>query len=118
MFQIQQITSDPIQQQTLVLPDGTQIGLLMFFSPISSIWNCNLTYGSSFVLNGMQIVNNPNMLQPWKNLIPFGLACFSSAQREPTQISDFSSGYSSLFVLDATDVASYQDALEAGSASG
>jgi hypothetical protein len=117
MYQIQQITSDPAQEQTLVLPDGTQIGFSMTYLPGQQIWNCNISYGSSFVLNGLQIVNNPNLLQQWKNIIPFGLGCFSTSSREPSQLSDFSSGYASLYILSSDDVATYTSALENGTAS-
>lgn len=107
MYKIQQITADPSQQQILVLPDGTQINIALQYLPTQQIWNCNLTYGSTFVLNGLSIVNNPNLLQPWKHLIPFGFGCFATASREPSQLQDFLSGYASLYVLTADDLAAY-----------
>lgn len=114
MYKIQQITADPSQQQTLVLPNGAQIAFAMQYLPGQQAWAANVTYGSSFGLNGILLVNNPNLLQQWSNLIPFGMACFSSGAREPSQIQDFQSGYSALYILSAEDVVAYEEALQAG----
>lgn len=111
MYQVQQITQDSLQQQTLVLPDGTAIGLTMRYVPLQYGWFANITYGSSFVLNGLRITNSPNMLHQFRNQIPFGLACVSSGPREPTQLQDFYSGFSILYVLNSSEVEQYTEYL-------
>lgn len=73
----------------------------------------NLTY-QDFVLNGLRITNNPNMLYPWINQIPFGIGCFSSSQREPTQQQDFLSGASSLYLLTQDECEAYASYLAGG----
>jgi hypothetical protein len=114
MYLIQQITSDPLQKQTLILPDGTSLSLTINFVPMQYGWFItSLVYGS-FVLNGLRITNSPNMLHQFKNQIPFGLACFSSENREPTQQQDFSSGASNLYILSAAEVAQYAGLLQSG----
>lgn len=111
MFQINQITDDSLQNQNLVLPDGTVISLTIYFVPMQYGWFITeLTYGT-FTLNGLRICNSPNMLHQFKNQIPFGLACFSTASREPSLQQDFSSGASQLFVLTAAEVAQYSEFL-------
>lgn len=111
MFQIQRITSDARQKQTLLLPDGTQFDLNIYFVPMQYGWFITgLTY-QSFVLKGLRISNSPNLLFQYKNKIPFGLACFSRASREPTQQDDFASGYSGLYILNSAEVAEYADFL-------
>ncbi len=75
----------------------------------------SLTYAPlNFTLTGMQITANPNMLNQWKNSLPFGLGCFVAGNREPTQLQDFSSGAASLFILTAAEVAQYWAYLQAG----
>jgi hypothetical protein len=114
MFLIQQITNDPLQKQTLILPDGTSLSLTVNFVPMQYGWFItSLIYGS-FILNGLRITNSPNMLHQFKNQIPFGLACFSTNNREPSQQEDFSSGTSQLYILNAAEVAQYAGLLQSG----
>lgn len=111
MLLIQQLTGDPLQQQTLILPDGTSLSLTIYFVPLQIGWFItNLTY-QNFVLNGVRITNSPNMLIQFQNQIPFGLACFSASNREPTQQEDFASGASTLYILTAAEVKQYQELL-------
>lgn len=108
---IQQITNDPFQTQDLVLPDGSVLSLTIYFRPLQYGWFIsNLTYGD-FVINGLRISNSPNMLYQWRNQIPFGLACFSTDNREPSLQDDFSTGASQLFILTEAEVNSYAEFL-------
>ncbi len=107
MYLIQQITSAPHQSQTLVLPDGTSFSMTMYFVSLQQGWFItNLVY-NKFAIQGLRIVNSPNMLYQFRNQIPFGLACFSTANREPSLQEDFSSGASQLYVLSQDEVQSY-----------
>ena len=114
MFLIQKISADPYQKQTLVLEDGTTFSITLYFIPMQYGWFITqLTYPTTdFVLNGLRISNSPNMLNQFANLIPFGLCCLSAGNREPSQLQDFSSGASKLYVLSQTEVIEYQDYLE------
>lgn len=115
MFIIQQITSDPLQRQTLILPDGTSLTLTMYFIPLQTGWFItDLVYGN-FELTGLRITLSPNMLRQFKNQIPFGLACYgNNTNREPTQQQDFSSNNFSLYILSQAEVQEYEDFLELG----
>jgi len=111
---IQQITADPLQEQTLILSDGSTVFIQMYFIPMQYAWVFNtITYGD-FILNGLKITNSPNMLYQFKNILPFGIACFSQNNREPTQLQDFSSGASKLYILSAAEVLEYQVILQGG----
>lgn len=115
MLLIQQLTSDPLQSQNLVLPDGSQLTLTIYFSPMQLGWFItSLIYGA-FTLNGLRITNSPDMLYQFKNEIPFGLACFTKGNREPSQQQDFSSGASSLYILTSAEVEQYSEFLANGS---
>lgn len=111
MFQIQNITTNARQKQTLILPDGSQIVISLYFCPLQQGWFIpNLTY-KTFVLNGLRIVNSPNMLHQYRNQIPFGLACFSTGQREPSLQEDFFSEASKLYVLTEAECETYTEIL-------
>jgi hypothetical protein len=114
MYQIQNITSDAFQQQQLILPDSSIITFQMYFVPRQLGWFItNLTY-LNFQLTGMRICNSPNLLNQFRNQIPFGLNCISTQDREPTQQADFESGASLLFILTAAEVQEYVTYLTTG----
>lgn len=107
MNKIVSITDDALQTQTLILPDGSGLQLSIYYVPMQYGWFItNLKYGT-FILKGLRISNSPNMLHQFRNKIPFGLACFSQSDREPSFQNDFKSGASSLFVLTAAEVKQY-----------
>lgn len=114
MYLIQQITGDALQKQTLLLPDGTSLSLTINFVPMQYGWFITSLIYQSFTLNGLRITNSPNMLHQFRNQIPFGLACFSANNREPSQQQDFLSGASQLYILSAAEVAQYTGLLQSG----
>ncbi len=114
MLLIQHVTSNPFQKQTLVLDDGTAFSLTLYFVPMQFGWFITeLIYGD-FEIHGMRVTNSPNMLNQYRNQIPFGLGCFSTNNREPSQQKDFSSGASKLYVLTSAEVAEYTEFLSLG----
>lgn len=113
MYLIQQITSAPFQTQDLVLLDGSIVTLTLYFMPMQQCWVIqNLVYGGSTICQNVRITNQANILRPWKNLIPFGLACFTEGNREPSLDEDFSSGASKLYILDESEVQEYEEFLK------
>jgi len=69
-----------------------------------------LIYGK-LTIKSIRVCNSPNILAQFKNKIPFGIACFSSENREPSQQNDFISGASNLYVLSAAEVLEYEEFL-------
>lgn len=118
MNQIQQITSDPLQSQTIALPDGSQLTFTLYFIPLQLGWFItNLIYNTAnttFQLNGLRVCNSPNMLHQFLNQIPFGIACISANSREPSLIQDFSSGASNLYLLSKAECENYAEFLADG----
>lgn len=111
MYQVTTITSDPLQQQVLVLPDGSLLTFTMRYAPQVYGWFMSFTYGD-FVINNVRITVSPNILHQFRNQLPFGINCFSaSVSREPTQQQDFSSQLFQLNIIDATEVQEFADYL-------
>lgn len=118
MYLIQQITSSPLQEQSLLLYNGNILSLTLNYLDSQQGWFItNLTYGS-FIFNGSRITVSPNMLNQFRNQIPFGLGCFTKLLREPTLIQDFSSGNFNLYILDQTEVDAYNQLLSLGRSNG
>lgn len=111
---IDQISTAPLQRFTLVLPNGTAFTMTLYFVPLQQGWFITeLTY-QDFVLRGLRITNSVNMLNQFRNLIPFGLGCISTANREPSLDQDFSSGNSKLYILTQAETEEYAEILRLG----
>jgi len=111
---IQQITDSPFQTQTIILDDGSTFTLTICFVPLQTGWFITEIVYNTFILRGVRITNSVNMLNQFRNLIPFGLACVSTANREPSQQQDFSSGASKLFILTNAETEEYAEYLRLG----
>lgn len=114
MFLIQQVTADAMQKQNLVLSDGSQVSMTIYFRPMQFGWFITELIYQAFTLHEVRIVNSPNILNQFSNRIPFGLACFSKANREPALQQDFSSGNSQLYILSQAEVKSFTEFLKGG----
>jgi hypothetical protein len=111
---IENITTAANQTQSVVLPDGSAFTFTLYYSANQLGWFIlNFVY-NTFVLNGMRITTNPNLLYQYQNQLPFGVACFTVGQREPTQQQDFSSGASNLYLLSQAEVQAYTAYIEGG----
>lgn len=114
MLLIQTLTASALQTQNIVLPNGSTFSLTLKYIEMQYGWFIqSLTY-NDFQLNGVRVTNIPNILYQWKNTLPFGLACFSIADREPTQLEDFASKASQLFVLTEDEVNGYAEFIKNG----
>ena len=110
MQQITGLTDKPTQTTTVILPDGTQLILSIFYIAQQLGWyftSINWNNGT-FTENGRRIVNHGNMLRQYRNILNFGLACFTVGNREPTQIEDFNTETSNLYLLSASEVQDYE----------
>lgn len=102
---MEQITSDARQKQAFVLPDGSTFTLELAFKPQQLGWFIEAITYKEFVLKGYRICTSPNIMYQFKNQIPFGIACLTDENQEPTQQQDFESGRSKLYLLDGVDIA-------------
>ena len=101
------MSSDVNFTQTVSLPDGSSFLMTAYYVPMQYGWFFqSLIYGN-FLIHGLRICNLPNILYQFRNQLPFGIACYTQGNREPTQQQDFSSGSSSLYLLSAAEVAAY-----------
>jgi hypothetical protein len=112
MLKIENLTSDPLQKQTVVLPDGSRVSIRLYYRPNQYGWFFDEISWNTFLLRGLRVTNSPNLLHQWKNGIGFGIACFTKGNREPTQANDFSSDAASLYVLTADEVLEYDAVLQ------
>lgn len=104
MFLIEKIQDYPSQNQRFFIGDGTFFDMSISYRESQQGWFIDeLTY-QDFTLKGMRIYTNPNILYQFRNLIPFGIACQTIGNQEPTQQGDFASGISKLYLLTQAEV--------------
>lgn len=106
MKKITAVTQDANQEFSLTLDDGTIVRITsLVYVPSQLSWLYSLAYGN-FALFNQRIVNSPNMLRKYRNIIPFGLCCTVIDGYEIINQSDFVSGRDSFYVLNDNDLVS------------
>lgn len=111
MYEIQQITEDAQQKQRFILPDSSIVQIQMEYKPLQYGWFItSLTYGA-FELRGIRICVSPNLLHQWINKLPFGLCVKTKDNFEPSNQTDFVSGYAKMYFLSQEETAYYRSYL-------
>jgi len=107
MRKINGITNEPKQVLSVPLDDGSTFELTLSYMPRRENWVIVNLQHLDFSLKGYRIYNSPNILHQFRNLIPFGIGCFSVEDREPMLLEDFQSGNTELYVLDSEETERY-----------
>lgn len=97
------ITSQPKQQMTLQIADGTQASFYLEYREQQTGWFWDLTWGAH-TINGNRLTTFPNILRQWKNILPFGLSVVAPSGVDPLNPTDFIDGTIFLLQLTASDV--------------
>lgn len=98
------LTDAADQLMTLTLDDGSTLQLELIYRPNIQRWSANITH-PLLTLVGYNLAMSPNILRPWRNLIPFGIAIDSTIGLDPIAIEDWADGNSLIYILNASDVA-------------
>ena len=110
MTQITGINTISKQTFTLVLSNGGQANLYLEYMEGQQGWFYSITYGT-WSATYRRLVVTANMLRAFRNIIPFGLGLMTTDGYEPIFINDFQNGRAQLFLLDQSDVASFEGIL-------
>lgn len=97
------ITSQPKQQLSLVLADGSTVTALIEYRPQQIGWFGNFTWGD-WVSNGIRLTSSPNLLRQYRQVIPFGLAIIMANNVDPLNVTDFADGSAVVYLLNEDDV--------------
>lgn len=111
MKNINILTSDPSQNFTIILDDGSKVNMTINYYSQAQLWACSLTHTSLITasnpngqLNNFSLTTSLNMLRDLRGIIPFGLQLQTIDGYEPVFINDFSSGRAQLFILNSDDI--------------
>ncbi len=110
---LNKIASSGSQQLFLTGNPGQRITMNLRYLPSQKLWSMDVQY-LDFILQGILVMASPNMLQNYKNIIPFGIACSTVNGLDPYYIDDFTAQRASLFLLSAADVSAIEEAYFGG----
>lgn len=111
MLLIKELTDEPQQRHTILLPSGQQVVLTLEFKPMQLGWFVQQITYNDWQANNLRVVTSPNMLHQFKNQIPFGLACFVTDGQEPSQQEDLLQSRAQLFILTSDETTEYEEFL-------
>ena len=110
MNSIQGLGNEAYQNLQLLLDDGSIATFEFKYRPMTRRWTLDVQHavlpnGKVYSLN---VCAYANLLRPWRNIIPFGLACVTQTGVDPFNLDDFRSGRATLYLLTAADVSSVE----------
>ena len=100
---IQGLTSQPKQQFTIPLTDGSRISVSMEYRQQQQGWFMDMVW-QDFILNGLRVTASPNFLRQWSHILPFGVGIITVGNVEPLNLTDFSSNVASVYLLEGDEV--------------
>lgn len=103
---IDTISNDAKQKFTILLDkDSTEIILRLVYKPTQIGWFLDLEYPEKeFEVYGIRVTTNTNILNQYRNVLPFGIICYCEDNYEPLSIEDFLVGRAHLAILDEEEV--------------
>jgi hypothetical protein len=110
MTKIQGISDYANQSFQIRLPSGNLFTLTLQYKPLQLGWFCSVEY-QEFKVNCLRVTTNYNILAQFRNLLPFGIACFTRQNQEPLFAQDFLAGNASLCILDAEELEELEEYL-------
>lgn len=101
------VSNDARQKHTILLDeDSSRIVLELTYKPDVLGWFLDVTYESlDFEVHGLRIGTNTNILNQWRNKLPFGIICKCKDAQDPLLIDDFVVKRAELDILSKEEVA-------------
>lgn len=104
MRKITEIGAEANQRLEIVGENNERITFKIYFRPSQQGFYFDIIY-QDFVLRGQKVLNAPNLLNQYRDLLPFGLTCFVADGSDPFFADDFVTERAILFLLNEEDVA-------------
>lgn len=103
MYKINKLGQEPKQQITVLLDDNTRIPLTFEYRANQLGWFFGFEYNGEIYSN-IRLTTSYNILRAYRSWLPFGIRCDTIDGLEPIYITDFVTGYASVFLLDKADI--------------
>lgn len=100
------ISNDAKQKHTVLLEkDNTPIVIQLTYKPTQIGWFLDVEYDAkNFAVYGLRVTTNLNILNQWRNVLPFGIICYCEDNQDPLSVEDFLVGRAHLAILNEDEV--------------
>lgn len=104
---IDNISNDARQKHTILLAeDSSRIVLELTYKPDVIGWFLDVSYDTlNFSVKGIRVVTSSNLLNQWRNILPFGIICQCKDAQDPLLIEDFLVKRARISILSKDEVA-------------
>lgn len=103
MYKINSLGSEPRQKITVLLNNNSQIPLTFEYRANQLGWFFGFEYNGQTYSN-IRLTTSYNILRAYRNWLPFGIMCLTNDGLEPMDITDFVTGYATIYVLTPDDI--------------
>lgn len=110
MRTLTRLDSNPKQTIYFTTDDKQRIKFYFYYLPTQENWFVDIEVGD-FKLYGTRLCVLPNLLGKYSNIINWGLNVATLDGYDPVSLTDFSSGYCTVSVLDENEVEYVKDVL-------
>lgn len=107
------ITQNAYQTLSFVTKDGELVTLTFRFIPSQETWYVDVD-SNSLTVHGLALQAFVNLLDPYHNLISWGLYVWSKDGYDPWRIDDFTTGRIRVAILEEFEYAVIQEFLNSG----
>ena len=100
------ISNEARQKHTILLAeDSSRIVLELTYKPNILGWFMDVTYeNANFTAKGLRVVTGSNLLNQWRNILPFGILCQCKDAQDPLLLEDFLVKRARLSILSKEEV--------------
>lgn len=110
MLQIDGITDEPKQSYRLpVVGSDLQAVMNLTWRDTQNSWFIDISY-DTFSVKNIRLCRMLNVLNQFKNRIPFGLMVTSSYRQDPFTLESFSDGSCKIYILSQEEIDALEDA--------
>lgn len=104
---IDNISNDARQKHTILLSeDSSRLVLELTYKPDVLGWFLDVTYdNANFAVKGLRVVTSSNLLNQWRNVLPFGIICQCKDAQDPLLLEDFLVKRATISILSKDEVA-------------
>lgn len=103
MQQITGFTEDSKQNLLFYLESDKIIEFYFEYRDNVNSWFYTIKY-NNFIVRNRKLVNSPNIIRQYKNILPFGIAVISNDKLEPLFQNDLIRERIQIFILDQNEV--------------
>ena len=103
---LENITNEARQKHTILLADdSSRIVLELTYKPMQIGWFLDVTYeDADFIVRGLRVVTSTNLLNQWRNKLPFGIMVQCKDSQDPLLLEDFLVKRAALSILSKEEV--------------